>query len=435
MRAGDQAMASDDHSEFFISEVMGRKIYDNEGRKVGRLQDLAAVWITGYPEVVGLKTTSTQEIIPLQYIADFGPQAIRLSNPLTPDNLRKVADDEIFVNRWLMDKQIVDIQGAKVERVNDIQMRWHHEDGEPRLTLMAVDIGLRGIVRRLGLKPLAAKAHEQLLQWDHFKPLTINTASLELTVPVEYIADMHPADIADIIQELHPEWQMQLLTSLAPKTAGVALAEVDASARRQLLAGMSAEQTHPLIMAMSPDDAADSLSSLPVSKQAEILGLMAPEKASEISKLMQHVEGTAGALMTTEFIAFHAQASVQELLTYLQEEQPDFKTWNEIFVHDERKELVGVIPLRTLILSHNTALLGDLMEPAIRLRPEDDFGQILKYAVKFNLLALPVVDEFNHLQGVITVDDVLTYLMENPRSRKHLKKHSYLSLLQNWAQG
>ncbi|MCX5780272.1 MAG: CBS domain-containing protein, partial [Firmicutes bacterium] len=345
-----------------------------------------------------------------------------------------VAADEIFVNRWLMDKQIVDIQGAKVERVNDIQMRWHHIDGKPHLTLMAVDIGLRGIVRRLGLKPLALKMHEQLLQWDHFKPLTTRTASLELTVPTEYIADMHPADIADIIQELHPDGQMQLLTSLAHETAAVALAEVDADTRRQLMAEMSAEQTHPLITAMDPDDAADSLSSLPAPQQAEILGLMAPEKASELSNLMQHTDGTAGSLMTSEVITFTAQAVVQELLDYLQQEQPDFKTWNEVFMLDERQELVGVIPLRALILSHNTALLHDLMEPALRLRPEDDFGKILAYAVKYDLLALPVVDESNHLLGMVTVDDVLTYLVENPRSRKYLKKHSSLALLKKWSQ-
>jgi len=430
-----QAASRDDSQEFFISEVIGRKIYDSEDRKVGRLKDLAAIWVAGNPEVVGLKITSRSDIIPLQLVAEFGPRSIRLRSPFAVEQLRRVAGDEIFVSRWLLDKQIVDIRGAKVERVNDIKLKWHHIDGKPRLTLTAVDIGMRGIVRRLGLKPLAPQTHEQLLHWDNFKPLTTRTASLELTIPAEHIAHMHPADIADIIQELHPEGQMQVLTSLAPETAGMTLAEVDSYARSQLLAQLSVEQAHPLIAAMDPDDAADNLSSLAGPMQEEILRLVQPEKASNLTSLMRHQEGTAGSLMTSEFIAFRQGATAQELLAWLQEEQPDFETWNEIFVLNEQEELVGVIPLRNLILSQPAAILSDLMEDSLRLRPEDDFGKILEFSVKYDLLALPVVDEHERLLGMVTIDDVLTSLVENPRNRRFLPRNSLLAIMHRWARG
>jgi len=423
----DQSPTGNDNQELFISEVLGHKVYDSEGQKVGKLQDLLAVWISGHPQVTGLKLESRDMVLPLQLVAKFDAEAIRLNRIFDPALLRPAGADEIYVSRWLLDKQIVDIRGAKVERVNDIRLWWHHIEGKPRISLMEVDIGLRGILRRLGFKFLAPKAPERLLHWDHFKPLATHTANLELTIPIEYVSRMHPADIADIVQELHPEGQMQVLNALSPETAGVTLAEIDAKPRRQLLAAFDAEQALDLILAMDPDDAADNLKSLPADMQATILELIEPEKAQLLARLMHYEEGSAGSLMTPEVISFRQDGSVRDFWQWLQGEQPDFTTWNEVFVVDEDQKLVGMVPLRTLILAHTHARLGELMEPPLSLKARDDFGKILEFSVKYDLLALPVVDENQHLLGMVTFDDVLSSLVQNPRNRRYLTRRSPLS--------
>lgn len=429
----NHAAAINEPAEFFISQVIGHKIFDSSGRRVGRLKDLAAVWRSGTPQVVGLAIASKLGVIPLKLVDEFNPRIIRLNVPWDNQQFQSISADQISVNRWLLDKQIIDIRGAKVERVNDIKVRWHHVEGRPRITLMAVDIGLTGILRRLGLNFLAPKAENKLLHWDHFKPLATRTANLEMTIPVEYIADMHPADIADIMQELQPEGQIQVLTALEPETAGLTLAEVDDYARTQLLKALSPEQAHPLINAMDPDDAADNLSTLPAATQGKILDLLEPDQATDISRLMKHPEGTAGSLMTSEYVAFRQDATVSELLAWLQEEQPDFATWNEVFALDGQQSLVGVIPLRTLLLTHHHAFLRDILEPAIYLHPEDGFGKILDISVKYDLMAIPVVDSDQHLLGVVTFDDVLTSLAQNPYNRKFLPHYSVLARLQKRA--
>lgn len=425
----NKAVYSDTSQEFYISEVIGRQIYDNYGHKVGRVKDLVAVWEAAIPEVVGIKLASSAEIIPLNLIAEFGRQAIYLRNRISQDQVRRVDENEIFVNRWLLDKQIVDIRGAKVVRVNDIKLRWFRLEDMIHINLIAVDVGLRGMLRRMGLGFLSKRAAEKLLMWDHFKPLTTRTENLELVVPAEYIANMHPADIADIIENLDTGGQMEVLKSLDTDTAADTLAEVEAEERSQLMESISAQEAYVLIEAMSPDVAADILSDLPSGKRVEILSLIDPETARELRHLMSYREGTAGSLMTTELIAFDAGTSIQQVFSRLQEEQPDFETWNELFVIDENQCLIGVVPLRALMLFPMETRLGDMVEETVRLTPEDDYGKVLEYTVKYGLLALPVVDERNHLIGNITIDDVLTSLVEDPRNRRRLEEDSYLSIL------
>ncbi|MEN6388974.1 MAG: CBS domain-containing protein [Syntrophomonas sp.] len=425
----NKAIYSDTSHEFYISELIGRKVYDNYGHKVGQVKDLVAVWEAANPDVVGIKMASSTEIVPLDLVAEFGRQAIYLKSRISQDQVRQVFDNEIFVNRWLLDKQIVDIRGAKVVRVNDIKLRWSSVDGKINISLVAVDIGLKGMLRRMGLKKLSRHAAEKLLIWEHFKPLTTRTANLELVVPAEYIAKMHPADIADIIENLDTGRQMEVLSSLDTDTAADTLAEVEAEERSQLVESLNAEQAYVLIEAMSPDDAADVLSDLPAGKRAAILKLIDPEFATELEGLMQYPEGTAGSLMTTEFLVFNKDTPVKQVYTQLQEEQPDFETWNELFIVDEDNCLTGVVPLRDLVVSPLDTRLGDLVNETVRLTAQDDYGKVLEYTVKYGLLALPVVDERDRLIGNITVDDVLTSLVEDPRNRRRLEDDSYLSIL------
>lgn len=418
---------SDNKQEFYISELIGRKIFDNYGHQVGRVKDLVAVWPGGSPEVVGIKFASSTEIIPVSLVKEFGRQAIFLRNRISHNMVRRIKDDEVFVNRWLQDKQIVDIEGAKVVRVNDIKLRWEIIEDQVYITLIAVDVGLQGILRRLGLSKLLKNNHEKLLLWEHFKPLSTRTANLELLLPGEYLSDMHPADIADILENLSQGEQMEMLHSLDKETAADTLAEVDTEDRIQLLEKLDTNEVYRLIEEMSPDVAADVLSELPSSRSAEILELFSPIDARELRELMKYPEGTAGSLMTTEFITMPSTYPVSRVLNEIRELNQDLDHLTDVYVVNSEEYLIGSLAVSKLLTTPIDVILGTIMEDAVTLRPVDDFAAVLESTVKYDLLTLPVVDDQNHIIGVITVDDVLASLLDH-RNRRYLEEESYLTI-------
>jgi magnesium transporter len=415
--------------EYYISEIMGKKIYDNYGHQVGSVKDLVAIWNGGYPQVVGIKFAHSTEIIPIECIAEWGPNGVFLHERPRLEKVRPIASEEIFVNRWLLDKQIIDIRGAKVVRVNDIKLRWQMQDNKLAVYLVAVDIGLRGIIRRLGLKSLSNKFQEHLLDWQSFNPLEDRNASLQLIISREGLDDLHPADLADILEDLSQNDQSQFLRYLNPETAADTLAEVETETRSQLLEGMDSSEASALVQAMAPDEAADVLGELSRGKRLEILRLMNPEEAQEVKELMDYSEGTAGSLMTTEMITVPYYLTVQQVIDRLREIAPSIETVYYVFITDNEEHLLGVISLRELIIAAPNAGLDSIMRKnVITLKPDEDFEEVLEVTVKYNLLAVPVVDEDSQeILGIVTVDDVLDTLRES--KRKHPDKYSYLQSL------
>jgi len=415
--------------EYYISEIMGKKIYDNYGHLVGRVKDLVAIWPGGYPQVVGIKFAHSTEIIPLDRVAQWGPNGVFLHERPRLEIVRPIASDEIFVNRWLLDKQIIDIRGAKVVRVNDIKLRWQMQDGELAVYLVAVDIGLRSIIRRLGLRSICNKFQEHLLDWQNFNPLEDRNASLQLVISREGLDDLHPADLADILEDLSQNDQSQFLRYLDPEIAADTLAEVETETRSVLLESMENSEALALVQAMAPDEAADVLGEISPGKRLEILGLMNPEEAQEVQELMDYSEGTAGSLMTTEMITMPQYFTAAQAIDRLREIAPAVETVYFVFVIDSDEHLQGVLSLRELIIAAPDTLLGSIMRKhPITLAPDDDFDEVLEITEKYNLLAVPVIDaESQEFLGIVTVDDVLDTLRES--KRKHADKYSYLQYL------
>lgn len=415
--------------EYYISEIMGKKIYDNYGHLVGRVKDLVAIWNGGYPRVVGIKFAHSTEIIPINRVAEWGSHGVFLHGRPRLEQVRPIAAQEIFVNRWLLDKQIIDIGGAKVVRVNDIKLRWQTQDSKLAVYLVAVDIGVRGIVRRLGFKHLCNKFQEHLLDWQNFNPLEDRNASLQLVISREGLDDLHPADLADILEDLSQNDQSQFLRYLDPETAADTLAEVETETRSQLLEGMENDEAVTLVQAMAPDEAADVLGELSPAKRLEILGLMNPEEAQEVKELMDYSEGTAGSLMTTEMIMLAPNLTVQQAIEELRQIAQTVESVYYVFIADREEHLLGVMSLRELIIASPDALLDDVMRKNVfTLKPDDDFEEVLEVTVKYNLLAVPVVDEdTQELLGMVTVDDVLDTLRES--NRRQPEKYSYLQSL------
>lgn len=419
--------------ELYMSEMLGKKIYDNYGHSIGKVKDLVATWTDLGPEVTGIKFTHATEIIPIDRVKEWGMYGVFLHERPRLAMVRPIFDEEIFVNRWLLDKQIIDIRGAKVVRVNDIKLCWHMNPNEQMsVHLISVDIGVRGLFRRLGLTRFCNYFQEHLLDWQHFNPLQDRNASLQLQISREGLGDLHPADLADILEDLTQQDQTQFLRSLDPETAADTLAEVESETRSILLESMESQEAADLVQAMAPDEAADVLGELSRHKRSEILSRMHPDEAREMQELMEYGEGSAGALMTTEVVALSHHLTAQQAIEELRDIAPSADNIYYLYVIGEQDDLLGVLSLRELIIARPETLLGSITRPnPITLHPEDDYQKVLDVTVKYNLLAIPLVDEkTKKLLGIVTIDDVLDQLLEE--KRKTIDKYSYLQSLRSF---
>jgi flagellar motility protein MotE (MotC chaperone) len=398
--------------EFFLSQVLGKPIYDSNGKLVGHLRDMAVRWDNHYPRVTGIKfARHLQQHIGIDRIAQWDKRGIRLKVAF-PAELHPLAPEEIYVGKWLLDKQIIDTKGSKLVRVNDIMLAWIESGPVRELILVAVDAGLRGLLRRIGIEGLVKKRHQhlrdRLVDWKYIKPLESRVDNLRLTLEQPSLSALHPADLADIIEDLDSVSRSQLLDGLDRQTAIEALTEADIDTQVEIISDMDSTRASELLAEMPPDEAADILGELPEEKSSELLNLMDKDEAEDVRELMEYEENTAGALMTTEFISFPADTTAEGCIDRLRELKPPADTAYYLYVVDRDEILKGVVSLRDLIVAPPQTELGAIMSTHIvSVRGDDDLRKVQETVTKYDLLALPVVDEQGVLLGIITVDDVL----------------------------
>ncbi|MCL4502688.1 MAG: CBS domain-containing protein [Deltaproteobacteria bacterium] len=399
--------------EFFFSQIQKVPIYDHEGRRVGELRDLAIRWERGTPKAIGIKyAKGVNRLIPVEQVDELGQTGLKLKGAPTEEQLVPLQADEIYMGKWLMDKQIIDIKGAKVVRVNDIKIFWLQSGERKFLLPVAVDIGLRGLARRLGVEFLLKKRENHFVWWHSIQHLEERTANLQLVSERAQLDKLHPADLADILEDLDYKKRTDFIEDLDVETAAEAFAEMEPDTQMEILEHLGREQAADLLEEMPPDEAADLLGELPEEKADELLNLMEPEEAQEVRELMEHEEGTAGALMTTEFIALPPDLTVTEAFPRLRKLAAEAETIYYLFILDESENLLGVISLRELLIAEPEAKLADLMQTRlISVLPADPDERVTELIDKYALLAIPVVDESGKMEGIITVDDVLDMLI------------------------
>jgi len=413
----------------FLSEILSREIVDADGRRIGRLWDLSIRLGEPYPLIrqVFIRPAGRSDILLIargdqvrSWTADRIPLSAKLSD-LKPGRLED--QTQILLKEALLDKQVVDVSGAKVERVNDLSLL---AVAEGELILAHIDVSLRGLLRRLGfekgvdaavraVKPQAAfLKSEHLIGWKYIVPTEAETAGLRLVLSQKSVARIHPADLAEILEDLPADSRRPIFEALEMGTAARVLSEMDdPKVKEDLLTEEGAEEkSADLLEEMPPDAAADVLADLPEEKAQELLSRMEPDDARTVSTLMRHEEDTAGAMMTTEFVAFPASITVAEAFTRLREAARDVEFLYQFYVVDERKRLLGSINVRRLFLGKDTDRLEDVMSPwSISVRPEDSPSTVAETIEKYNLAAVPVVDAEGVLLGMITVDDILTEVL------------------------
>jgi magnesium transporter len=405
--------------EFFFSQIQGEPIYDHEGTRVGKLIDLAIRWEGETPpRVTGIKfARGVQKHIRLDDVEEMSQDRIRLVGKLQEEELIPLQPDEIYVGKWLMDKQIIDLKGSKVVRVNDVKLFWVKSGDRKYIIPMAVDIGVRGLARRLGVEFLCKRLENQFVWWQFIQHLEEKTAALQLRTERAKLDQLHPADLADLIEDLDYKKRTDFIEDLDVEVAAEAFAEMERDTQIEILEHMDNVQASDLLEEMAPDEAADILGELPEDKADALLKLMEPEEAQEVRRLMVYEDGTAGSLMTTEYLSLSPGITVNEAFTQLRRLAAEAETIYYLYLVEEDLTLSGVLSLRELLMAEPDTLLGDLMQTRIiSVHPQDSDEEVADHVNKYNLLAIPVVDNANRMLGIITVDDVLEMLIPDRSS-------------------
>jgi len=414
--------------EFFISSILGKKIYDASGRRVGTVRDLAVRWDAVCPRVTGIKyAKDVHRLISISEIREIEKKGLKLKEEFQRTRFGTLQEDEILVGKWLLDKQIVDMKGSKLVRVNDIKLSWVKHKDSYEIMLLAVDVGVRGLLRRIfGYDPKSERLPLNLVGWQYLEPIRARTANLQLSEARDKFSKLHPADIADIIEELDHYERPEFISTLDDQTAAEALGEVDLETQVNIIEHLDSERASRILEEMAPDEAADLLGELTQEKSDELLNLMEPGEAEDVRELMEYPEGTAGALMTTEYVSFPYNLTAQEAIDRLRELAPAAETIYYLYVQDENKRLLGVVSLRELIIARPGAALGEIMQDrVITVLPHDDYRDVLETISKYDIIAVPVVDQGNRILGIITVDDVLNTILPD---RKSLESFSYFMM-------
>ncbi len=414
--------------EVFSSEVIKKTVLDPKGEDLGRVRDLVVVKGDPLPKVSALIIERRKKpfYLPWQDLNIFNKKII--SSRIYAESLQpyETREDDLLILRDILDRQIVDANGAKVVRVNDIKLEGYNDDA----VLIAVDVGMRGILRRLGIErggeDIARLFKKSLpftlISWDYLQPLEPKLTEISLTIPRQMLSELHPADIADIISSVSQKEGASFFNNLDIETAAEALSELKPEMQADIISAMDTEKAADIIEEMEPDEAADVLSDLPTERAKEILEHIEKEEAEDIQELLGHEEDTAGGIMTTEFLGYPPDMTVAQAAELFKTEARETENVYYIYVVDREEKLMGVVSLRELLIAENDCYLADIMETNLKtVAPGEDEMAAAEIISKYNLLALPVVDENGYLHGIITVDDIIDILLPPEAKRKRRK--------------
>ena len=402
---------------YFFSEFLNRRVYNTSRQKVGKIVDLVAERAEPYPMIIGMmvRTKGRKRYLPWEKIIQIEPQFALSEMDLLDLKPSFPEKDTILLHEEVMDKQIVDTFGAKVVRVNDL----HFLRVDSRLRLVHVDVGFRGLMRRVGWEKLVDQAlrwffsyilPNQFISWKYVQLLS-GSDLLHLSVSQKKLSHLHPADLADIIEDLSGRERSAIFYALDAETAAEALEEIDPKIQKALIETISVEKASDIVEEMSPSDAADLLADLTEERAEEILEGMEQEKAEDLRELLVHSDETAGGLMTTAYLSLPPGVTVETAIVRLKAEAPNLDIMDYIFIVDEEEILQGVISIRDLLTAHSTQTLAEIQSGrVVSVNPDEDQHEVVEAFAKYGFRALPVVDEGGHLKGVIGFRSVLDVL-------------------------
>lgn len=402
---------------YFYSYLWRLPVLGRDARPLGRIEDFTLTGVGDLPRVSGLliKSRSGLHHVGWDQIASLGDKAVYLREtsdtlmmPPPPDNVWLLARD-------VLDAQVVDINGAKVLRVNDAQL----QDLDNELFLTGVDLGLWGIARRLGFAPwlawltrlLRLRVPEGLVAWGMVETIDKGRAPMQLKVTHDRLIGMHPADLATIMGELGHEQRMHLLMEMTDEQVADMVEEAEPDLQAVILDVLGEDRAADVLEEMDPDEAAHVLQELTEEDAERLIELMDEEEAAEVQALLNYEPGTAGALMTTEVVSVPVGLTVDEALQHLRRSDEALPAAHDLYL-TENDRLVGVVGLADLLRADPLRPLRDLTAPTLhKVNPDDDTDAVVDLMHRYSLTGVPVVEPDGRLIGVVTVIDVLDLLL------------------------
>ena len=409
----------------YLSEMLRLPVVDADGEKIGIVNDLGIATGEVFPRVTALAFQGPGKtpfmISWRKYVDHFNEDGVYLKLRATDIRFSYLQPDEVLLARDIMNKQIVDTQGLKVVRVNDIKLS---TTGDNQLRLLGAEVGVRGLLRaihpllervvarvaRMLGKPLA----EDIIAWSYMDLLERSTKQIKLSVSHKTLSELHPADIADIIEQLDPRLRSQVFAQLDTEQAAEAIAELDDDElMTEMLEGLSDRDASTMLAKMDPDDAAALIDELDYEKAEKLLRLMGVKEEKAIRNLLGYEEDTAGRIMTSEFVALPATSTVADAVDAIRNLDEDFEAVYYVYTTDADGAIAGVLSLKTLIVAERTARLRDLAyKDVVWVAPDLDQEQVAEEMSKYALAAIPVCDENRHILGIVTVDDAMDVMAE-----------------------
>jgi magnesium transporter len=403
-----------------LSELLGASVRDATGAVRGRVREIA-IAPQDHPTRIAfliVKTANGERVLPPDAITSAGA-TVRAANEAVQWDRFTPSDGLLLLKRDLLDQQIIDIHGRKVVRVNDVELESTPVNSHLLMNVVAVDVGARGAVRRLSkgivpsftLRALLERIPPRVIPWQFVDLLETDPARrVKLKIAYKGLAQLHPADIADIVEDLAPAERESVFETIDQEVAAEALEEIDPDIQVSIVESLDRDRAADIVGEMDPDAAADLLGDLEEKHSDEILQEMEPAERHEVTQLLEFKENTAAGRMTTEFISVAETAVVDDAIEALKHFEGSREALATIYLTGPALKLVGVVPLVKIAISSPAIQLSELSEPYIACAPDTPQDQVAALFDKYNLITLAVVDEHGRIAGIITADDVITML-------------------------
>lgn len=407
----------------FFSDLQERKVVDVAGRVAGKLHDIGMGLSGGLPQSEFMVISRTRRgrretvAVPWEWVSGLRRSEVILDREREEIWKSDLPQSGLLLGRNLLDRQIVDLYGSKVVRVNDLRLA----EFDSSLRLTGVDVSQQALLRRLGLdkslgrllRLMGRNLPEKTIPWNFVAPLEVQRPDLKLTVTESQLSDLHPTDIADIIEQLEPQYRERILDILGTLTAAESLSEIEPGKQPGVIEDLSETRASNLLEVMPPDEATDILALLPRDKAERLLNIMGVREAGVIRELLGYEEDTAGGRMTPEFLSVPSSFTARETMEFLRRNAPDAETLYYVYVEDSEGRLKGVVSLRDLLRSPQEEKVEEFMHrDVIAVNVSEDQETVATTMRRYNFLALPVVDDGNSIKGIITVDDMLDVIRE-----------------------